>query len=100
MKPTQRPSTSLLLETGMFLVPTQEVVHSQVGGGQLGLPRLPKHVGGDGGLLSKPVDKANMLVDRFDSKHFMNFVDVLPTCHPSTSFTTIQYWILNLPFSI
>ena len=52
---------------------------------------LPPLVGGDGGLVCKSVDKADLLSDHVDGKQSSESVDPPLTCHPSPRLTTFAF---------
>ena len=52
---------------------------------------LPPLVNKGGGLVCGSVGKADLLSDHFDSKQFMEAVDLPLTCHPSASLTTFAF---------
>ena len=52
---------------------------------------LPPLVSEGGGLMCESVDKADLLSDHFDSKQTRDAVDLLLTCHPSSSHTTFAF---------
>ena len=75
MKPTRRPSVSLVTETGMF-------------GSSSSLPPL---VSEGGGLMCESVGKADLLSDHCDLQQSREAVDLSLTCRPSPSFTTFAF---------
>ena len=52
---------------------------------------LPPLVGGDGGLVSESVGKADLLLDHFDGKQSRESVDLPLTCHPSPGLTIFAF---------
>ena len=52
---------------------------------------LPPHAGEGGGLVCESVDKADRLLDHFDSKHSKKAIDLLLTYHPSPGLTTFAF---------
>ena len=52
---------------------------------------LPPVVGPDGGLVCESVGKSDFLSGHFDSKQSRESVDLLVTCHPSTSLITFAF---------
>ena len=56
----------------------------------MSLPLSPL-VGGDGGLVSQSVGKADLLSDYFHSRQSRESVDLLLTCHLSPRFTTFAF---------
>ena len=51
----------------------------------------PLVISDDGGLVCESVDKADLLLDHFDSKQSREAVDLPLTCHPSPCFTTYAF---------
>ena len=94
MKPTRRPSVSLVTETGVFLLMYSALISSgplfslQYSGLSSSLPPI---VGGGGGLVCESVGKADLLSDHFNSKQSRESVDLPLTCHPSPSLTTFAF---------
>ena len=52
---------------------------------------MPPLVSECGGLVCESVGKPELLSDHFDSKQYMESVDLPLTCHPSPSFTTFAF---------
>ena len=52
---------------------------------------LPPLVNEGGGLVCGSVGKADTMSDHFDSKQYMEAVDLPLTCHPSSSLTTFAF---------
>ena len=80
MKPTQRPSVSLVTETGMFLWMPSLLIN---GGTLLSLlfglsSSLPPLVGGGGGLVCESVGKADLLSGHFDGKQSAGWLSARP----------------------
>ena len=82
MKPTRRPSVSLMTKTGMFLLMFSPLIikwwstlKSAVLGSSSSLPPLVSE--GDG-LVCESVSKADLLSDNFDSKQSMEAVYLPP----------------------
>ena len=94
MKPTRRPSVSLVIETGMFLRMFSPLIS---GGPLLGLrysdpsSSLPPLVSEGGGLVCESVGKADLLSDHFDSKQSRVADDLPLTCHPFPNLTTFAF---------
>ena len=94
IKPTHRPSVSLVTESVIFLWMSNHFISggpfitSAVFFSSL---LLPPFVGGGGRLVSESVGKAGLLSDYLDSKHSRESVDLPLTCHPSPSLTTFSF---------
>ena len=91
MKPTRRPSVSLVTETGIFLWMCSPLIS---GGPFLSLrcsARVRHCLSEGGGLVCESVGKADLLSDHFDSKQSREAVDLPFTCHPSPSITTFAF---------
>ena len=52
---------------------------------------MPPLISEGGGLVCESVGMADLLSDRFDSRQSREAVDLLLTCHPSTSLTTFAF---------
>ena len=52
---------------------------------------MPPIISEGGGLVCASVGKADLLSDHFDSKQTREAVDLLFTCHPSPSLTTLAF---------
>ena len=89
MKPTQRPSVSLVTETGLFWWPHKwwSTLKSAVFLTSLLLHPL---VNEGGVLVCESVGKADLL-NHYDSKQSREAVDLLLTCHMSPSLTTFAF---------
>ena len=93
MKPTQRPSVSLVIETGSsyersVLSQVVSTLKSEVFGSSSSLPPL---VSEGSELVGESVGKADLMSDHFDSKQSREAVDLPLTCHPSHSLTTFAF---------
>ena len=93
IKPTRRPSVSLVTETGRFLWMSRHLkwwssLKSAVFDSSLSLPPL---VSEGGGLVCDSVGKADQLSDHFDSKQSRKAVDLPLTCHPAPSLTNFAF---------
>ena len=93
MKPTQRPSDNLVIETDVLMnvqFPHKwwSTLKSAVFGSRSSLPPL---ISEGGGLVCESVGKADLLSDHFDSKQCREAVDLPLTCHPSPSLTTFAF---------
>ena len=95
MKPTPRPSVSLLAETARDVLMNVHYPHKwwstlkcAVFGSSSSLLPLASE---GGGLVCESVGKADLLPDHFDSKQSMEAVDLPLTCHPSPSLTIFVF---------
>ena len=77
MKPTRRPSVSLVTERGMYLCTYLYVI--------------APHVSGVGGLGCESVGKADLPSDNFDSKQFWESVDLPLTSHLSPIYGLVTF---------
>ena len=57
---------------------------------------MPPLVSAGGGLVCKPVGKADLLSDHFDSMQSREAVYLPFTCHPSPSLTTLAFWSIRV----
>ena len=96
MKPTRRPSVSLVSETARAVLMNVQSLHkwwstlkSAVFGSSWAVLPL---VSEGGGLVCDLVVKADLLSDHFDSRQSWEAVDLPLTCHTSRSFTTFAFW--------
>ena len=95
MKPTGRPSISLVTETGLILWMFMQSPHkwwstlkSAMFGSSSSLPPL---VNEGGRLVCESVGKDDLLSDHFDSKKSREADNLPLTCHPSPSLTTFAF---------
>ena len=99
MKPTRRPSISLMTQTIFFWIYSPFInggplnLKSVVFGSSWSLPLL---VGEGGGLVHESVGKNDPLSDQFHSKQSRESVDLPLTCHLSPSLTTFALgWVMS-----
>ena len=91
MKPTQRPSVSLVTEIGIFLwIPSPLIRSGKSAVFGLRSP-LPPLVSVGGGLVCELVGKADLLSDNFDNKQSRESVDQPLICLLSPSLITIAF---------
>ena len=95
MKPTQRPSVSLVSDRNRAVLMNVQSPHkwwstlkSAVFSTSSSLPPL---VNEGSGLLYESDGKADLLSDHFDSKQSREAVDLPLPCHPSPSLTTFYF---------
>ena len=93
MKPTRRPSFSLVPETDVLTnAQSPRKWWSTLKSAVFGLSSsLPPLVGRCGGLVCELVGKADLLSDHFDGMQSRESVDLPLTCHPSPCLTSFAF---------